>query len=69
MPSTLSATPAPARMVAPALSAGGPTLASVLSASGEKTAGTVSERALLGTGSVGMGKAVLGLLWEAGEGV
>lgn len=69
MPSTLSATPAPARTAEPALSAGGPTPASVLLALGAKTVGTVSERALLGTGSAGMGKAVLGLLWEAGEGV
>lgn len=56
MPSTHSATPAPARMAAPALSAGGPTPASVLLASGAKTAATVSERALLGVGRVGMCK-------------
>lgn len=64
MPSTRSVTPAPARTAAPALSAGGPTPASVLLASGAKTAVTVSERVLLGMGRVGMGKTVLGLLWR-----
>lgn len=64
MPSTRSATPAPARTVAPALSAGGPIPASVLLALGAKTAAMVSEWALLGTGRVGMCKTVLGLLWK-----
>lgn len=68
MPSTRSVTPAPARTVGPALSAGGPTPASVLLASGAKTAATVSERAPLGLGRVGTGKTLLGLLWKQGKG-
>jgi len=68
MPSTRSVTPAPARMAAPALSAGGPTPASVPLASGAKTAVTVSERELLGVGWVGVGKTA-GFAVEAGSGV
>lgn len=64
MPSTRSVTPTPARMVAPALSAGGPTPASVLLALGAKTATMVSEWALPGT----VCKAVLGLLWKQSNG-
>lgn len=68
MPSTRSATPAPARTVAPALSPGGPTPASVLLALGAKTAVTVSEGVLLGVGRVGTCKTVLELLWKQSKG-
>lgn len=67
MPSTHSVIPTPARMVAPALSAGGPTPASVLLALGARTVAMVSEGALVGTGRVAC-KTVLGLLWRQSDG-